>query len=113
MFYVPFRPNPNFSGRNDLLAVMERTLHDNRRHGGCVPLVLSGLGGMGKTQLMLKYCYQHENEYAYILWLEVEGRTATLNAFRELAIKLGIIGESSTNADKMLAEKMCEWFQSR
>src|SRR5262249_32280724 len=115
MFYVPFSFNRNFTGRGDLLAQMERTLHDNRQTGACVPLVLSGLGGMGKTQLMLKYCYTHRTEYEDVFWLEVEGSKMTLDVFRNLAVELGIIrsGGKDSDTDTKLPDLVRRWFQQR
>ena len=90
MFQVPFRKNNNFVGRADILNEMEQNLRHHQLAGDCVPLVLSGLGGMGKSQLMLKYCYAHRKEYRYIFWLNAEGSQETREGFRNLAKDLGI-----------------------
>ena len=74
MFRVPFPPNNKFVGRSDILAEIEAVVVKNQSAGGCVPTVLQGLGGMGKSQLMLKYCYAHRKEYNDIFWLNAEGR---------------------------------------
>src|SRR3954468_3658778 len=90
MFEVPFPPNNNFVGREDILAEIKSTIHENREINGCIPTVLKGLGGMGKSQLMLKYCYLHRNEYEDIIWINAEGRLATLEEFQTLAENIGI-----------------------
>src|SRR5438270_6232865 len=48
--------NHAFIGRLDILRTMEVEFNKASSHScGCKVLVLSGLGGMGKTQLMLRY----------------------------------------------------------
>ena len=102
-----FSPHP-FVGRKDILAEIEATVRKNQSEG-CVPTVLRGLGGMGKSQLMLKYCYTHRKEYTYIFWLSADGVQETREGFRNLAKDLGIkIGN-----DEALAEHIRAWFQSR
>ena len=63
--------------------------------------MLKGLGGMGKSQLMLKYCYTHRKEYKYVFWLNAEGSQATLEEFHNLAEKLGI------KVDKESMQRTC------
>src|SRR5262249_42213172 len=50
LFLLPFPRNPRFVGRDDDLA----RLHDLLRRGGSTgvrPVILTGLGGVGKTQM--------------------------------------------------------------
>src|SRR3954471_18806077 len=109
MFHVPFPLNNSFVGRRDILAEIEAVISKNQSADGCVPIVLKGLGGMGKTQLMLKYCYAHRKEYKYVFWLNTEGSLETIEEFRYLAKKLGI----EVNDHEDLAEDIRTWFQSR
>src|SRR4051812_46045612 len=109
MFQVPFPPNINFVGRHDILAEIEAVVRKNQEADGCVPTVLKGLGGMGKSQLMLKYCDEHRKEYEHVIWLNVQGSPATLEELRKLAKKLGI----KVDDDEDLTENIREWFQSR
>src|SRR3954462_11432642 len=109
MFQVPFPPNNSFVGRSDILAEIETVIRKNQSADGCVPTVLKGLGGMGKSQLMLKYCYQHRKEYKYVFWINAEGYLETLEEFQNLAKKLGI----KVDNDEDLGELIREWFQSK
>src|SRR3954471_3550546 len=109
MFQVPFPQNNNFVGRHDILAEIEAAIRKNQESDGCVPIVLKGLGGMGKSQLMLRYCYTHREEYKYVFWLNAEGHLETLEEFQNLAKKLGI----EVDNDEALAEQIRTWFQTR
>src|SRR4051812_13873654 len=55
--------NHGFVGRADILARMEAEIVKDRSSNR---LALSGLGGMGKTQLMLQYCYLHRKAYQFV-----------------------------------------------
>ncbi|KAL1920704.1 uncharacterized protein VTP21DRAFT_1081 [Calcarisporiella thermophila] len=71
-------------------------LSDKNHTGGCGILALAGLGGMGKTQLMLRYCYLCHEANEFVFWLNVNSWTTTLDSFRKLASYLGI-GENLLN----------------
>ncbi|SRR5258706_919081 len=68
-WHVPYRRNPFFVGREDML----NQIHDNlMRHNSThevLPQVLIGLGGIGKTQLAIEYTYRHREEYHWVFWL--------------------------------------------
>src|SRR5690242_18895553 len=94
---------------------MEQNLHNNQLTDDCVPLVLSGLGGMGKTQLMLKYYYTHRGEYKDVFWLSTEGTAVAMDMFRLLAESLGIkMGENEKgDQDAILADRIRECLEAR
>jgi hypothetical protein len=48
--------NPNFTGRTTILEDMHQILNTSSK-----VYVISGTGGMGKTQLAAQYFYQHED----------------------------------------------------
>src|SRR5437660_11107191 len=86
-WYVPYHRNPYFTGREDLLL----QLHSCLRSEGAVAQIqaLSGLGGIGKTQLALEYAYRHALDYSAIFWIEadtVEGITRSLLAVPDLPL---------------------------
>ncbi len=71
-WHVPYRRNPFFVGREDVL----NQIHDNlMRHDSThevQPQVLIGLGGIGKTQLAIEYAYRYREVYDWVFWLRAE-----------------------------------------
>src|SRR5262249_35767680 len=82
---------------------------------GCKVVALTGLGGMGKTQLLLRYCYLYQGEYKYVFWLDIDGRTTAVDSFRKLAINLGVDEKSMKQLDKegKIIQWVCSWLEKR
>lgn len=67
---VPHNENPLFTGREQLLHQLRDTLLS--QDAVVVTQTLSGLGGIGKTQLAVKYCYDYRQEYKAVLWARAD-----------------------------------------
>jgi hypothetical protein len=80
---VPNHRNAAFVGREkqleDLRGIMER---EGRAY-------VSGMGGIGKTQVLLEYVYRHRADYAKILWVNA-GSQSRVASFLTLALYLGV-----------------------
>ena len=82
--------NPDFVGREDVLAGIRGTLTEGTATAITRPHAITGLGGVGKTQTALAYCYRHLADYRLIWWLRA-AEPATLAAdFGSLAAPLGL-----------------------
>src|SRR5581483_822401 len=60
---VPFARNPFFTGRDSLLERLHAHLHTTQAAALSQPQAISGLGGIGKTQLALEYSYRYRQDY--------------------------------------------------
>ncbi len=69
---VPVQRNPYFIGRNDILDVMRSSLRSKSKK-----LLLYGMGGVGKSQIVAEYCYRNAESYDVVWWLRA-GDVASL-----------------------------------
>ena len=76
----------HFTGRDDLLARLDAALSERR--AGVITQAISGLGGVGKTQLAAAYVAAHRDEFEIVAWVRAEdGGTADL---ADLAVALAL-----------------------
>ena len=84
------RRNPNFTGRGELLERLRGNLRAGAGAAVTQTEAISGLGGIGKTQLALEYAHRYASDYDLIWWIAAERPTTVLTALAELARRLGI-----------------------
>jgi len=77
IFNLPHHRNPNFTGRQDLLAQLHSALTSGQP--AARTQAIHSLGGVGKTQLAVEYAYRHAAEYELVWWVRAE-EPATLAA---------------------------------
>ena len=66
---VPFLQNDAFVGREDDLRSLHAALTESSTVG-IRPAGLTGMGGIGKTQLAVEYCYRYRDNYpGGVFWL--------------------------------------------
>ncbi|MFQ5400533.1 MAG: hypothetical protein ACE5E7_13165, partial [Anaerolineae bacterium] len=81
--------NPNFTGREKELTAIENALHHDE-NTLAITQAITGLGGVGKTQLALAYAHAHRDDYALIWQLRAD-EAATLDGdLRQLGAALNL-----------------------
>ncbi|MFN2245285.1 MAG: FxSxx-COOH system tetratricopeptide repeat protein [Anaerolineae bacterium] len=105
-FQVPYNRNPNFTGRDELLEKL-RTSFLSGCPGTRVQ-ALTGLGGMGKTQLAIEYTYRHRTDYQVIWWLRAEEPAALAADYARLSQSLHLPEAHLTEQPKIIAA-VCHW----
>jgi len=80
-------------------------------------LALIGLGGTGKTQLVLHYIEQHKKRYDTVLWLDVRDKTTTVSSFQRCCNALSIAFERQTTDgllhDSPSVQSLLKWLAAR
>lgn len=86
---VPHQRNPDFLGREDLLAELRASLTSGRPEARSQ--AICGAGAVGKTQLALEYAYRHAGEYRLVWWLRSEDTTTLAADYSGLFGQLGLL----------------------
>src|SRR3954451_9365041 len=76
IFDLPETRNDRFVGREDALEKIRSLLEEAKKKSAGRRIAIMGLGGMGKTQVALEYCYRNRDDYLYIFWVLSESDTS-------------------------------------
>jgi tetratricopeptide (TPR) repeat protein/DNA-binding XRE family transcriptional regulator len=98
---LPFLRNPYFTGRDLIIRHLHQVLAPIEVLSHVC--VLSGLGGIGKTQTAIEYAYRYANDYAAILWVQADSRETLLSDFAALTHTLDLQDREETDHSRMIA----------
>jgi tetratricopeptide (TPR) repeat protein len=93
IWHVPYRRNPFFTGREDLLQqIHDRFTTSNSGNAVAIsqPQAISGLGGIGKTQTSLEYANRYRRMYRTVLWVSASSKETLETELVALARVLGL-----------------------
>jgi TIR domain len=96
---VPYRRNPDFTGRDGELAVLAAALGQGETVA--VTQVLQGGGGVGKTALAVEYAYRQRARFDTVWWIHAEEPTTLMSDYAGLAVARGLV--EAGEADQQLA----------
>jgi serine/threonine protein kinase/tetratricopeptide (TPR) repeat protein len=113
---IPYRRNPFFTGREDVLRRLYTELHEGKYRKNdqpyissnrytVLPLAISGLGGMGKTQTVIEYVYRHCSDYQVILWARAETYETLFSDIVTMASILGLPGQDGQELPLVVPER--------
>ncbi|WP_017615244.1 FxSxx-COOH system tetratricopeptide repeat protein [Nocardiopsis salina] len=83
--------NRHFTGRNRYLEHIRASFDSPEVYNGLY--LLTGGGGIGKTQIAIQYAHQHRDEYDLIWWFSANNDADVQQAYLNLARFLGIPGD--------------------
>lgn len=92
------RRNQNFTGRAAELKMLSRKLTSL---GSTAVVCVRGLDGVGKSQLVIEYAYEHAADYDLVCMISAERSAVITSQFRRLALQLGIKLESSLDTTSL------------
>lgn len=108
---VPHPRNPFFTGRNEVLQEIHAQLHhDPIRTIGLSCCLLSGLGGIGKTQTALEYAYRHAYDYSALFWISASDHETLVASCTTIAEQLPSLKRVTRNQNQ-LVETVKVWLR--
>jgi tetratricopeptide (TPR) repeat protein len=95
---LPFSRNKSFIGRTEEIDALERKLIVEQ---DCQKIAVVGLGGVGKTQVVLQFAYSVLEKYpdVSVFWIHALSSETFEQACREVASVLGILGAEDGKED--------------
>lgn len=98
LWHVPPK-NLNFTGRRELLSRIEQRLTNSTHSQPIIITACHGLGGIGKTQLVIEYIYQHLDTNPNVFWFSATTAEDIERCYLELAEKLDLAAEGKRSQE--------------
>ncbi len=109
---IPYPRNPVFTGREHLLAQLAEALKPGEAVVLAQPQAISGLGGIGKTQIAVEYAYQHRQDYQAVLWTLADTRESLISGYVEMARRLNL-PEKDEQDQQLVVKAVQEWLKQQ
>jgi tetratricopeptide (TPR) repeat protein len=108
---IPYPRNPFFLGREKELAQIHQHLHTNQATALSQPQAISGLGGIGKTQLALEFAYRYHQKYQAVLWAFAESLETLISSYLTLASLLQL-PEREAKEQEVIVQAVKHWLHT-
>jgi len=111
IWHVPYRRNPFFTGREDILINLHTILNANNTVALTQPPAISGLGGIGKTQTAIEYAYRYRDYYRSILWVKADTPETLTSDFVTIASLLNL-REKEAQDQNLMVRAVKYWLEA-
>ncbi len=85
---IPYPDNLFFTGQENVLTELANAFKIGQMAALSQPQAINGLGGIGKTQIALKYAYRHQQDYQVVLWSLANTRESLVSGYVAIARSL-------------------------
>ncbi|KAL8816227.1 MAG: hypothetical protein Q9223_004722 [Gallowayella weberi] len=106
VFFIPFSRDEHFVGRESNLATIASSFESQNR------VAISGIGGIGKSQIAIEYCYRYKDSMpsAHVLWVYGGTIARFYQAYKRIAQLLDIPGWDDPEAS--ILELVYSWLSN-
>lgn len=107
---IPYQRNPFFTGRDEILTQLHGMLSQSNTSSPIFPLAISGMGGVGKTQVAVEYAFRYCADYQAVLWAKANTREILASDFVALASLLHL-PEQNTQEQSTTIGAVHQWLR--
>ncbi|GCE28327.1 tetratricopeptide repeat protein [Dictyobacter alpinus] len=108
---IPYSRNPFFTGRAEILQTLHERLNQDHTLALTQSWALSGLGGIGKTQVALEYAYQHRQDYRFVFWVSAATQESLRTGLVTIAETLQLPEKEERDQNRVI-QAVKQWFVS-
>ncbi len=105
---IPYQRNPYFTGREAVLGRIHEHFVQAKTATLTQPVAITGLGGIGKTQIAIEYAYHYAQEYQTVFWLHASSYEVLASDFAAIPTVLNLPEKSVVDQVKRI-EAVKEW----
>lgn len=112
MTYLPVIECPRFWGREEILASIDDVLCKDSFEQPLKSIALYGMGGVGKTQIALRYANVSREKFDAIFWVAADTLATINHSFREIAREIGLAKTDIEENDHAVISMVKDWLSS-
>src|SRR6516162_7126163 len=110
VFSLRSERNRRFVDRLNVYEALDQAIEISKIDTSLIPIAICGLGGTGKSQVALEFCYRNKDNFQYIFWMEADTEAALQSTFATAARMLRLPGLTASTSDAV--PHMIQWLQS-
>ncbi len=109
---IPYPRNPFFTGRDELLDRLSTALRTGQATALSQPQAITGLGGVGKTQVAVEFAYRYGSKYKAVFWVLADTRESLVSGLVAIASWLNL-PEKDSEAQQIVIEAVKTWLRTQ
>jgi len=109
---IPYPRNLFFTGHSELLLHLHTQLQHERAMALSQTLAISGLGGIGKTQIAIEYAFRYRQDYRAILWTRADTYEALVSGYVEIAEQLNL-RQKDEKDQGFVVKSVLQWLKTQ